>query len=75
MAIWRSLFRTSTVFFPTVSITKSTTFEDVTPALEDMFSLYDIPTEIKTDNGSPFQSEKFKEFARHYGFKHRRITP
>ena len=61
--------------FPTVSITKSTAFEDVATDLEDLFSLYGIPTEIKTDNGSPFQSEKFKEFARHYGFKHCRITP
>ena len=40
--------------FPTVSITKSTAFEDVAPALEDLFSLYGIPIEIKTDNGSPF---------------------
>ena len=44
------------------------------PALEDLFSLNGIPTEIKTDNGSPFQSENLKEFARH-GFKSRRIIP
>ena len=29
----------------------------------------------RTDNGAPFQSYKFSEFAHRLGFKHRRITP
>lgn len=49
--------------FPVVYIVKSTAFEDVEPAFEETFSSYGIPKEIKTDNGSPFQSEQFKEFA------------
>ena len=30
---------------------------------------------VKTDNGSSFQSHRFREFAQKLGFKHRRITP
>ena len=29
----------------------------------------------KTDNGSPFQSHRFMDFAKKWGFKHRRVTP
>ena len=32
-------------------------------------------SEIKSDNGSPFQSEKFQEFAKLFGFKSRKIPP
>ncbi|XP_060587796.1 uncharacterized protein LOC132743280 [Ruditapes philippinarum] len=30
---------------------------------------------VKTDNGPPFQSRAFREFANNSGFKHKRITP
>ena len=61
--------------FPVVSITKSTSFEHVSFALEEIFTQYGIPKEIKTDNGAPFQGDQFHELATHFGFIHRRITP
>ncbi|XP_053390608.1 uncharacterized protein K02A2.6-like [Mercenaria mercenaria] len=30
---------------------------------------------LRSDNGPPFQSHAFKEYAEHAGFKHRKITP
>jgi transposase InsO family protein len=47
----------------------------VLPVLEDLFSVYGTPIEYKSDNGSPFQSYKFANFASRMGFKHRLISP
>ena len=33
------------------------------------------PVIYKTDNGSPFQPHAFREYAKKWGFKHRRVTP
>ena len=40
-----------------------------------MFTEFGIPHTLKSDNGSPFQSDDFAKFANYLGFKHRRITP
>ena len=34
-----------------------------------------MPKEIKSDNGPPFNSHKFEEYAKEEGFKHRKVTP
>ncbi|XP_052224142.1 uncharacterized protein K02A2.6-like [Dreissena polymorpha] len=34
-----------------------------------------IPRKVKSDNGAPFNSQNFKEFAIKYGFQHHRVTP
>jgi hypothetical protein len=47
----------------------------VIPVLEELFALFGVPAEYQSDNGSPFQSLKFKEFALGSGFKHRLTTP
>ena len=31
-------------------------------------------TDLKTDNGSPFQSQQFADFAKSLGFTHHKIT-
>ncbi|XP_049522676.1 uncharacterized protein K02A2.6-like [Dermacentor silvarum] len=40
-----------------------------------MFAQFGCPEIVKSDNGPPFQSEGFAEFASELGFKHHRITP
>ena len=34
-----------------------------------------IPAVLVSDNGPPFSSHQFRDFARHLGFKHRRLIP
>ena len=61
--------------YPVVEIVKSTSASCVIPVLDKVISQFGIPETIKTDNGSPFNSYAFAQFAKHTGFKHRRITP
>ena len=61
--------------FPEVEITKSTSAYATITKLDKMFSVHGIPEEVKSDNGPPFQSEDFKQFSKHLGFRHRRVTP
>ena len=61
--------------YPVVEIIKSVSANTVIPVLDKTLSLFGYPKQIKTDNGSPFNSHAFSEFAKHSGFKHRRITP
>ena len=49
--------------------------DQVEKPLNDLFAIFGPPDVYKTDNGSPFQSWRFKQFAEKWGFKHRRITP
>ena len=60
-----------------VSVEKIATvsFEASRPVLEDLFSTKGILRVYKTDNGSPFQSFAFANFAELWGFKHQKITP
>jgi hypothetical protein len=53
----------------------ATSEDQVEPILDNLFSIFGSPEIYKTDNGSPFQSWRFKEFAIKWGFKHRRVTP
>ena len=50
-------------------------FDATRPVLEDLFSTIGTPRVYKTDNGSPFQSYAFANFAESWGFKHQKITP
>jgi transposase InsO family protein len=61
--------------FPEVDPVSSTSAKCVIPKLDRIFSLLGIPEVVKTDNGPPFNSIKFKQFAEYLGFHHRRITP
>ena len=48
---------------------------DLIPKVDKVFSEFDIPDVMKTDNGPPFSSSAFESFAQTVGFKHRKITP
>ncbi len=58
-----------------VDTIKATSFEQVKPVLERLFTTFDKPDVYKTDNGPPFQSNDFYLFANKWGFYHRKITP
>lgn len=61
--------------FPIVEIIKSTSAKTTIPKLDKIFAEYGIPIELKSDNGPPFNSEDFTNFAKELGFRHRKITP
>jgi len=54
---------------------KSVAMDNVQPVLEEIFSMFGTPKIYKTDNGAPFMSDRFGEFADQWGFKHRKVTP
>ena len=43
--------------------------------LDRILYTHRILTQIKTDNGPPFQRHSFAQFAQYMGFHHRKITP
>lgn len=61
--------------YPVVKILHTTSTTAVIPVLDDVFSMFGIPSVLKTDNGPPFNSSMFTQFADNLGFLHRKITP
>ena len=61
--------------YPEVEFTKSTSFEGTREKLKKICSTHGVPQTIQTDNGPPFTSHAFSEFARKTGFQHKRIMP
>ena len=61
--------------FPVVEVVHSTSADTVIPAFERVFATFGNIEQLKTDNGPPWSSNKWKEYAAYRGFKHRRITP
>ena len=61
--------------FPEVEIITSTSARVVIPKLDAIFARQGIPEVLKSDNGPPFNSNEFHQFAEYLGFRHRRITP
>ena len=61
--------------YPIVEIVKSVSAKSTIPILDKVISTFGLPRIVKSDNGSPFQSYEFKQFAENMGFIHRRITP
>lgn len=61
--------------YPIVEIIRSVSANTVIPVLDKVLSEFSYPQTIKTDNGSPFQSYQFEQYAKHSGFRHRKITP
>ena len=54
---------------------KDTTAPKVIRKLKTIFETHGIPGEVKSDNGPPFNSEEFKKFSKHFGFKHTTVSP
>ena len=61
--------------YPLVDKLTSLTAQNVISHLEKIFGMFSIPSVVKSDNGAPFNSQEFAQFASHIGFKHRKITP
>ena len=61
--------------FPEVEIVGSTSAKTVIPKLDLIFTHQGIPVVVKSDNGPPFNSDDFRNFAHHLGFTHRKVTP
>jgi transposase InsO family protein len=61
--------------YPEVEIVTSTSARAVIPKLDNIFSAFGVPTVVRTDNGPPFNSEQFEQFASYLGFHHRKVTP
>jgi hypothetical protein len=61
--------------FPLVETIYATSSETVTKRLEQLFSIFGIPQELRSDNGPPFNSNSIGNFAKFMDFKHRLVTP
>ena len=61
--------------FPEVEILHSTTANAVIPKLDGIFSRQGIPKVVKSENGPPFNSNEFANFANFLGFELRKVTP
>lgn len=71
---WYVNFCSYSRFFEVLHL-RSLTAYVVVVKLEGLFTLLGIPKVYKTDNGPPFNSRVFSDFARRMGFTHRHITP
>ncbi|XP_033749316.1 uncharacterized protein K02A2.6-like [Pecten maximus] len=61
--------------YPVVEIVRSVSANATIPVLDKVLSMFGCPKIIKSDNGSPFNSDAFRKYAEDMGFDHRRITP
>ena len=61
--------------FPIVNIVSTTSANGVIPVLDHVMSELGIVKVLQTDNGPPFQSEAFQNFAENLGFHHCHVTP
>ena len=61
--------------YPVVNRVKNITAQTVVGRLDAIFTSFGIPKLVKTDNGPPFTSGEFKNFAETLGFTHKLITP
>ena len=61
--------------YPEVELIYSTSFKPTKEKLRKVFATYGMPEQLESDNGLPFNSKEFAEFAAEEGFRHHRITP
>lgn len=54
---------------------KSTSFENNRACLTQTWTLFGPPKQVISDNGPPFQGEKFRNHCNDFGIKHRKTTP
>ena len=55
--------------FPVVHGLPATSSKDVISAQSSSFSVFGIPEEIVSDNGSQFTAKEYQHFAARYGFR------
>ena len=61
--------------YPEVEFVRSTSLQPTRRKLKKIFATYRVPKKAQTDNGPPFNSKEFKEFAAEAGFQHKTISP
>lgn len=61
--------------YPEVERVKSTACQPTIDKLRGIFATHGIPRMLCSDNGPPFQSHEFQQFAVEEGFKHHKVTP
>ena len=61
--------------FLIVEVVSSTAIDVAIRAFDCTFALMGGITYLKTDNGSPFKSQQFADFAKSSGFTHHKVTP
>ena len=61
--------------YPEVEVVSSTAFKPTKERLKKMFAHHGVPRRVYSDNGPPFNSKEFSDFAEEEGFQHHRITP
>ena len=62
-------------YFSAIEIVTSTSTSSIIPAMDMIMTNFSIPNKLGTDNGPPFNSQDFANFAKHMGFKHTTVTP
>lgn len=62
-------------WYPEVAKTHSTASQPSKEKLKTMFATHGTPRQLKSDNGPPFNSRKWAEFAKTEGFHRPRVTP
>ena len=61
--------------YPVVENVASTSFKSIQEPMKHIFATYGVPQKIISDNGPPFNSTEFADFATQEGFRHHRVTP
>ncbi|XP_038062363.1 uncharacterized protein K02A2.6-like [Patiria miniata] len=61
--------------YPEVKTTHSTAFKPTMEKLKEMFAAHGTPRRLESDNGPPFNSKEFTEFAKREGLHHHKVTP
>jgi hypothetical protein len=61
--------------FPVVEVVNSTKATPVIAAMDRIMSLYEIPEELGSDNGPPYQSIEMEKFATYMGYNHNHKIP
>ena len=57
------------------SIMRKTDADRVIECLESMFRIHGTPVSIRSNNGPPFQSQRFSEFLTSMGIDHKKVIP
>lgn len=61
--------------YPEVEETRSTAFQPTREKMSKIFSTHGTPNVLESDNGPPFNSHDFANFAEQEGFHHHPVTP
>ncbi|XP_064622622.1 uncharacterized protein K02A2.6-like [Lineus longissimus] len=61
--------------YPEAEKVASTSAKPTIEKLRKMFATHGVPRQLDSDNGPPFTSEAFRQFAEEEGFDHHKVTP